>query len=746
MGEDGYKIPDYIRQFVQSNTYSAVIAVMNGVCVDCNDLMCRLLGCADPSEVIGRNIREFIHPNSLLEFESRREKVLSGELVPTCQIYKIARKDGTVGFAEVEIVYVDPESNLIVSVGHDATEREAEMSAFRSRFECFVNSTQDLLWEMDAEGRFTYMSPSIRRFGYAPEEWIGHKITEFLPPEERAAFQQRLKEDIVKMAPKVYEVRMYRKDYSIAWMEVSVGYKTEDDRLICLQGIARDITERKQAEEDLRIREERYRSLIDAQSDIILRFAANGTISFINPAGCRVYGVREGDILGKNWRVLIHPDDLERVREAFMKVLSPPYRVSDECRVQTAEGVRWMHWEASAILDDDGHPAEIQAVGRDVTDRKKAEDALARSEYRLRALLSAIPDLLFVLNQSGTVIEFVPTSYVTRFVNPRDYVGRNINEIFRPEIAEVAMRCLKEAFETGEQQTCDYNMPVEGLDLDFECCFIPISDTEALAVIRDITERKREANRLRQMNEELERAYQMQQVFLGNVSHEIRTPLTAIRGYVEMMEDLVVGPLNQEQKTLLGKILDSCEDMLRMIEGLLEISRLRRGRLVVKPRVCVPSDSLKKAVAMAKLLAEQKEIDIKLNINGGEKTGVYDEEKLSTIFSNLLTNAVKFTEKGGEVTASLEYTEDGFTAVIADTGVGIPEDKIETIFEEFSQLETPRKGKSRGFGLGLSIVRALVELLGAELTVSSVVGLGTAFTVYIPSLDTSHGHDGGKNA
>lgn len=246
------------------------------------------------------------------------------------------------------------------------------------------------------------------------------------------------------------------------------------------------------------------------------------------------------------------------------------------------------------------------------------------------------------------------------------------------------------------------------------------SDSFILNIIRDITEQKRSDDR--------------QQEILRNISHEVRTPLTAVMGYAEMLLEEVVGEINDEQVALLDKILTSSNYLLDVVNGILKSARLKNGGTSLNPKVCSPRAIVDKSITTVLPMARQKGLGINIYPSHSECPAMYDEEKLVIILTNLLTNAVKYTESGS-IDVTVTCLESGVEIIVTDTGIGIKPSDLPSIFDEFQQLDHPGKHKISGFGIGLAIVATMVEAIGARLTVSSEQGVGTAFTLFAPTLE-----------
>lgn len=534
---------------------------------------------------------------------------------------RLVRKDGTEFWASISWRSVKDERGRVVAFFTfiaDITELKAAQDALRradERYRVLAENTSELFWEMELDGTFSFVSPAVRRLGYEPEEWVGHHLNEFLPVDEQSVFLQRLSADIIRLGNHRYEVRALRKDGSPVWMEVLVDFVVEDGRPVRIQGAARDITERKAAEEALRQSEQKYRGIVENSHDLITLVQPDGAVSYASPACRHILGYEPEELLEKGSDV-VHPDDRQRVRQAY----------------ERARG---------------GEPG-------------------TNLEFR-------------VITKSGE----------TRWV----------------------LHSWSPVFSGGELQTI-------------------------VSVTRDITERKQAEESLRQAHAELEEAYRFQSEFINSVTHEVRTPLTAVKGYAEMLLEELAGPVSDEQAALLKKVLTSSDHLLEMVNGILRIARLRSGKAAVNPKACDPKAVVEKCVSAVTPQALQKGLAITVNADHSKSTGVYDEERLITVVTNLLTNAVKFSE-AGNIEVFVSRCSSGAEIVVADSGIGISDSDIETIFDEFVQLSQPRRHKPAGFGIGLAIVAAMIDTMGAGLIVSSAKGVGTAFTLHVPVLDAT---------
>jgi PAS domain S-box-containing protein len=252
-----------------------------------------------------------------------------------------------------------------------------------------------------------------------------------------------------------------------------------------------------------------------------------------------------------------------------------------------------------------------------------------------------------------------------------------------------------------------------------------------IETVHDVTNRKLAVDKLLKTNEELHKAYLTQKAFLNNVTHEVRTPLTAVQGYCEMLIEGIFGPISEEQSDMINRILASSTQLMEIVNTILEMTRLSCGAPILRLKVCDPGMVLSQVLVTTTPLASRKSVAINIVDDSKDRLGMYDEQKLMVVITNLMTNAIKFTDRGS-IDIFMEIEQNSTTITVADTGIGIKESQIETIFDEFKQLDFPGKHKPSGFGIGLSIVAAMIDVIGATLTVSSAQGVGTAFTLYLP--------------
>jgi two-component system sensor histidine kinase/response regulator len=253
---------------------------------------------------------------------------------------------------------------------------------------------------------------------------------------------------------------------------------------------------------------------------------------------------------------------------------------------------------------------------------------------------------------------------------------------------------------------------------------------ELVRTNRDLEARTSEAEQARK---DAEAASRTKSEFLAMMSHELRTPLNAIGGYAQLIEDGVNGPVNAEQQKSLGRIRRNQEHLLTLINDVLNFARTESGRVTIRP-MDVPIDAtLSGAVELIRPQLAAKKLHYEYEGGDPSVTVYADRERLLQIILNLLTNATKFTDEGGRITLGWERDDGSVTIRVRDTGIGIPNDKLTTIFDPFVQVESRRAASREGVGLGLAISRELARAMGGELVAESTVGEGSVFTLTLPT-------------
>ena len=365
-------------------------------------------------------------------------------------------------------------------------------------------------------------------------------------------------------------------------------------------------------------------------------------------------------------------------------------------------------------------------------EHKLAEEALQESEAKNRALLNAIPDMIFRISRNCTIMDFKKAKDFDPLISPSKFINKKLNELFPAKVATQAEYFLERTLQTGDTQIFEYQMESNGRLNDYEARLVVCGENEVLAIVRNITERK-QAEELRLENEELAHASKAKNEFLATVSHELRTPLTSIIGFSILLKEKKTGGLNEKQELFVGNILKSSEHLLNLISNILDMTTVEAGKIKLAiEKVSVPA-TLDETLGLVEQIAAKHNVVLKREIDTQLDFIEADRQRFKQILLNLLDNAIKFSKKEGG-TVTLIAKKDGDTAQfsVLDTGIGIKEKDIGKLFNMFRQVDTGVSRRYPGTGLGLAISKQLVELHGGMIKVESYYGEGSTFTFFLP--------------
>jgi PAS domain S-box-containing protein len=511
-----------------------------------------------------------------------------------------------------------------------------------------------------------------------------------------------------------------------------------------------EISERKQTEEALRESEERLKRAQEIahlgswELDIV-----NNVLTWSDEV-YRICGLQPQEF-GATYQAFldaVHPDDRSAVDEAYAGSLRDgrdTYEIEHRIVRKPAGEIRYVHEKCEHFRDAAGRIIRSTGMVHDITERKQAEAALRESEERFRALVESASQAVWETGADGVVVTDSPSWRAYTGQSVGDWLGSGWVDAVHPDDREDALSQWGQAVATGHNVNAEFRL--RGPDGEWRWTNVraaPIHDTAGkilkwVGMNLDITERKRVEKALNEARAAAEDANRAKSEFLANMSHEIRTPMNGIIGMTELTLDT---SLSRHQREYLEMVLSSAESLLKVINDILDFSKIEAGLLEFETAEFDLRDLVEKTAHTLAVRAHQKKLELTCRLDPSlPVTLMGDAGRLRQVLINLIGNAVKFTERG-EIMVLVEAMAVESTGkcrlrfAVSDSGIGIPADKMDLLFRQFSQVDSSAARHFGGTGLGLAISRQIVEGMGGTIRAESVEGEGSTFS-FVLSLGLS---------
>ena len=702
-------------------------------------------------EALGKMSHALLKTESSVPFEQITEELhrdghWTGEFVHT------KRDGGRITVLARKSLDRDSQGNpaAILVTLTDITERkriEAAVSEGEQRFRALVENIAQLAWTANPDGYIHWYNQRWYDYtGSTPQEMEGWGWQSVHDPQQLPRVLEQWKASIATGKPfeMVFPLRGADGQFRPFLTRVH-SIKDAEGRVVQWIGTNTDVGELTRAEAALRQSEERHRALITASSDVVYRMSADW--SELAPIDGRNL-VASSATASRTWlEDNVFPEDRPQIRAAFEEAIRTKGVFNLEHRIRRADGTAgWTVSRAVPLLDANGEIVEWFGTANDVTERRQAEEALRASEARKNAILDSALDAIITMDHEGRLVEFNGAAERIFGYARAEVLGRELAAIIIPErLRERHQQGLARFLATGEWPVLNKQIELpalraDGTEFPAEIAIIAIPGTQPplfTAFLRDVTERRALEETLLARADQLAQADRRKDEFLAMLAHELRNPLAPLRNAAELLK---ADDASADERAQAQRVIDrQIENMSRMLEDLLDVSRITAGKITLRKKPVPLEGILTAATSLVRstCAAHQQHLAVSL-----PKEPVYldaDATRLEQVFGNLLNNACKYSGDGCHISIHAERVRDAeppeVIVTVRDDGAGIDPELLPRIFDLFVQASRTLDRSHGGLGIGLTLVQRLVKLHGGSIEAHSEgLGHGAEFVVRLPIL------------
>jgi len=706
-----------------------------------NNEWCHLFG-ANLEEVIGRSPSDFTHPKDKSVSNKKLEQLLNKEIDSYRIEKRFMRKDGTLFWGDLSVSAIEEQGNIsrIVGIISDITQRKESMEKIK-KFSVAVEQSPAAILITDLDGNIEYVNNQFCKItGYSEDEALGQNPSILKSNYHSPEYYKKLWDTISCGKPWKGELYNQHKNGTYFWEEAVISpIVDEQNNILNYIAIKQDISEKKRIQQQLNKSEE---NLKEAQKIANVGHweydIKNDKLSWSDQI-YRIYGVSPNNFTPtfEKMAQLIHPDDTHRVKQLYFKSLRNKTKLKTTFRIFTQNNnIRYVVQQVTTSFADDGEPLRSLGTLHDITEQKQTELALKRNETLFRSIFNTSPAGITIFNEEGIVLLTNQSSQKIHGYSANEKIGRPFYLALHPSSIEAIKQKVTEAFSGA---TTYFEKEIKFMHKDGHVVWVnsvgsllpgKIDGKKAIIVVnQDISHMKANKQELIELNATKDK-------FFSIIAHDLKNPFHSILGISEVLLQQIEALDKGEIKELTGAIYNSGQNAYSLLENLLQWSSSQTGRISFDPEPIILNNVLREVVNLIKGTATQKEVSINCQIP--EQTHIEaDKNMLQTILRNLITNATKFTPRGGEIIISAKRP-NGYTQIrISDNGVGMTQEAMKKLFRiDHKNSETGTENE-KGSGLGLILCKEFVEKHKGSIWVQSSPGKGSTFSFTIPDKQNS---------